>query len=93
MARPSVLACEAIVYELQDWIERRNDIGMLPMAWCTFSARSTEVGVGPFTLWDTENGYSNGSENDELTVEGCLGALTDSIDELKPFCKRRRSER
>ena len=77
-----------IVDQLQTWIEDRDGLSEIPHAWVTATAYSLSVGIGPWTLWDDADGYSDEHDEEELSVDGCIKAFTAAVEALIPFMER-----
>jgi len=74
-----------LVDKLQEWVEDRDGMSIVPEAWFTYSAHTKQVGIGRFTLWDSETGYSDEHDEDGVSLEGCKKAFLAEVQELCPF--------
>jgi hypothetical protein len=81
----SIKEAMGIVYELQWWLENHDGLSEIPHAWINATAYTLSVGIGHWTLWDDQLGYSDDHDDDELSFDGCKRAFIASVDELRMF--------
>ena len=79
-----------LVEQLQEWLENHDGLPSVPSAWVAITEYTNEIGIGPFTLWDSENYYADEQDyrnEDVPTIEGLIDCFRNQIRELTEFLR------
>jgi len=81
MGMPEISIAMEIVYQLQEWIEDRDELSSCPIAHITWTANGMlEIGIGDVGGWSSEV-----DSEEDMTLKYCKDAWLEHISSFQPF--------
>lgn len=82
MNDPDLIRAVAVHDELRGWCDSFSE-GVMPCPWVNLAGDYVSLGIGDFTIWDTESGYADELNDDceeAPTFKRCVGCYKRLIE-------------